>query len=77
MSDEDLSHAAMLSFGTDSSVGAWENAPRAVDKPTQQPRVQSSVRGTRAHYRQLGSQISRFHVACEIGTPVRIGYIQA
>ena len=28
-------------------------------------------------YRQLGSQISRFHVDCEIGRPVRIGYIQA
>ena len=28
-------------------------------------------------YRQLGSQISRFHVDCEIGTPVRIGYSQA
>jgi hypothetical protein len=28
-------------------------------------------------YRQLGSQICMFHVACEIGSPVRIGYIQA
>ena len=28
-------------------------------------------------YRQLGSQISRFHVVCEIGMPVRIGYNQA
>ena len=28
-------------------------------------------------YRQLGSQISMFHVDCEIGRPVRIGYIHA
>ena len=28
-------------------------------------------------YRQLGSQICMFHVDCEIGMPVRIGYIHA
>jgi hypothetical protein len=27
--------------------------------------------------RQEGSQICRFHVDCEIGMPVRMGYIQA
>ena len=30
-----------------------------------------------SNHRQLGSQISMFHVDCEIGMPVRIGYIQA
>ena len=29
------------------------------------------------NYRQLGSQISMFQVDCEIGMPVRIGYIHA
>ena len=29
------------------------------------------------NYRQEGSQICMFHVDCEIGMPVRIGYIQA
>ena len=46
--------------------------PRAVDKPT--PR-QPCSRGK--NHRQLGSQICMFHVDCEIGMPVRIGYIHA
>ena len=62
-----------------------EIAQRAVDNWTPQPLVQSSGRGEgglpesgeRGGYRQLGSQISRFHVVCEIGMPVRIGYNQA
>jgi hypothetical protein len=45
-----------------------------VDYASQQPSVQSSAP---PRYRQLGSQISRFQVDCEIGKPVRMGYIHA
>jgi hypothetical protein len=64
----------MLSNRPDKLSGTRKIAHTAVDYASQQPSVQSSAP---PGYRQLGSQISRFHVDCEIGKPVRIGYIHA
>ena len=44
---------------------------------TRQRPATAPGRHTPANYRQLGSQISRFQVDCEIGIPVRTGYSHA
>ena len=73
-----------LPMNTSAMSGYWRAAPTTspaiveiaqtvVDKA---PTTALSAISTRG-YRQLGSQICMFHVACEIGIPVRIGYIHA
>ena len=58
-----------------------ERKAMAVDNPRSRPGMLFRERGGAAisraklNQRQLGSQICMFHVDCEIGRPVRIGYI--
>jgi hypothetical protein len=70
--------------------GSWPRTPtfpvrfresytRAVDNRASTTLVEDSRKLERggAAYRQDGSQISMFHVDCEIGSPVSTGYNQA
>ncbi len=64
----------MLTGGCDNGgVRAPKSTSRLWNSANRDPGVGLAA----PNYRQLGSQISMFQVDCEIGIPVRIGYIQA
>ncbi len=64
----------MLMCGSDK---AWVRTPNSTSRLWNSANHDPGVDLARSNYRQLGSQISMFHVDCEIGMPVRIGYIHA
>ena len=71
--DKYLTHAVMLSIGNDNRP-----CPLRLHTGLWITRNYSPERNLNAKVqRQDGSQICMFHVDCDIGMPVRIGYIQA